>query len=245
MALWALKSFYYFAQVDWPLILHDGGGFTPAIRTALVHHFPNARILDADEPNDAVDDALARQNHLAIARMRRKSPMFRRLIDCKVLACAPNVLLLDSDVLFFQRPAEIIEAGESQLQRFLFNRDYTSSYSISREQARHWLGVDLPECINCGLGVFPAGLVDLQFLEEICRSGQVPLDSYPDQTLLALLASRFGYGYFSDCYDVFVGPADIGAARLVTRHYVSPVRNLFFEEGIPHLKKSTHMLRLK
>jgi hypothetical protein len=243
MALWALKSFYYHAPVDWPLVLHDGGGFTPAIRAALLHHFPNVRILDWDQATKAVEESLAQQNLSAIARARKSSALLRKLIDCKVLGCTQNVLLLDSDVLFFQTPLEVIEAGESNLNRFLFNRDYLSSYSIGPEQSRAGLGLELPDCINSGLGVFPTGLIDLKFIEEICASGQVLLNSFTEQTLFALLAARSGFEYLSDRYAVLTGPVDIAAMGLVSRHYVSPVRNLFFDEGIPHLKKVTKMLQ--
>src|SRR5262249_50264892 len=39
-ALWAAKSFYYYADVDWPLVWHEGGSLRPAYRAVLKRHFP-------------------------------------------------------------------------------------------------------------------------------------------------------------------------------------------------------------
>jgi len=49
--IWALKSFYYFSEVDYPLFIHDGGLKTSQIEQ-LQHHFPDAQIIgyrDADQ----------------------------------------------------------------------------------------------------------------------------------------------------------------------------------------------------
>jgi hypothetical protein len=244
MALWALKSFYRCAEVDWPLVIHDGGGLTSDIQASLTNHFPNARIFGWDESNEAVEGLLNRQNWQAIIKTRRQLPMMRKIIDCSALAVTPNILLFDSDVLFFQKPAEVIAAGESDLQDLRFNRDYVYSYSITRDEAKRSFDYSIPELINAGLGVVPVSLVDFEFIDSVCASGRLPVDSYTEQTLYALLAGRFGYRYLSDQYIVSNNCPEFAIRNPVARHYVFPVRNLFFEEGIPYLLKATNMLAI-
>ena len=75
------------------------------------------------------------------------------------------MLLLDSDVIFITHPAQLVHLGHTETNRIVLLRDYEDSYSIDRADAPGWFGVELPECINSGLGVIPTHLVDLPFLD--------------------------------------------------------------------------------
>ena len=49
MALWALKSFYHFAGVGFPLNVHLQGQNTRKMRQVLGQHFPQARLVSQEE----------------------------------------------------------------------------------------------------------------------------------------------------------------------------------------------------
>jgi hypothetical protein len=247
MALWAAKSFYHFARVDWPVTFHDGGGLDRRISRELVSHFPNAQVIGWDEATQLVEPRLLEAGFSNIARARRANVMVRKLVDSASLAAAPNVVCMDSDVLIVDRPDELIQLGEGRPATAWFNRDSHDMYSITREQAAAWFGLDLPGRVNAGLSLIPVRVVDLEFLNQAFASNRIPVDKdvFPEQTVCALLAARLGGpAFLPPSYTVATGtpPLDVRALGLVSRHYVGPVRYLLYEEGMPFLIRTTTLL---
>src|SRR5262245_8830987 len=226
LAVWSIKSFYHYSGVDWPLVIHDGGGIAGEPLVALQRHFPAARIVSAQEADRAVNARLMEEGFEAIARTRARFNLMRKVIDTALLASVPRILLLDSDVLFFARPNELLDLAQSEDNRIVLLRDYQDSYSINRADAVNWFGADLPTCIKSGLGVIPTKLIDLRFLERVFASEKIPLDrdGFAEQTALALLVGRCGPAYLPQRYNVVTGRADLAERQFTARHYVNPVK---------------------
>jgi hypothetical protein len=246
LALWAAKSFYHFAEVDWPISFHDGGQLDRTIRTELLRQFPHARVVCWNEASAVVEPRLAASGLSNLASARRANVMIRKLVDFAVMNTASNMICMDSDVLFVGPPTELVRLGRSALDRPWFNRDSHSMYSIGDDQAKSWFGLNLPEHVNAGLSVMPVRLVDLDFLNHAFAPDRIPVDRdvFPEQTACALLAARVGPSFLSDRYTVATGtpPLDVRALGLVSRHYVSPVRHLLYEEGLRFLLQETNLV---
>lgn len=245
LAIWGLKSFYYQAQVDLPLVIHDGGGLSPEHVRTLQQHFPDARIILAPEADRLVNAKLQAGGYQATIRGRATYNLMKKVIDFAVLSDAPRILLLDSDILFFSRPTELLQLLATENDHIVLMRDYQDSYSVDRAVSKGLFGYELPSCINSGLGVIPTAKIDLPFIEEIFSGGRLPLDrdGFAEQTLLALLAARCGVGCLPESYEVVTGPRDIAAGGQIARHYVGPVKELFYDEGVPYLVKSSGVLQ--
>jgi hypothetical protein len=246
LALWAAKSFYHFAGVDWPLVFHDGGGIDAAIRGQLLRHFPAAAVVGWDEATDRVEPVLLAAGHRHLAAARRANVMFRKLVDVAVLGRTAGVVCLDSDVLFFAPPAELVRLGDAGPDRVWVNRDAYDMYSATAAQVNDWFGLALPAGVNAGLNLQARDRIDLAFLDGLFAPGRVPFDRdvFPEQTAVALLGARHGLGYLPPEYEVAVGPAAAGepGGRLVSRHYVSPVREWMYDEGLAYLIRETRIL---
>lgn len=248
MALWSAWSFYIFSGVDWPLVFHDGGGIGPDIRRSITSLFPRVHWVHWDEADVLIGEALSSRNlnHLAEARLR--NVMIRKLVDFAMIGSSPRFISCDSDVLFFRKPESLIASALGDGPSFVFNRDSHSMYSITRNESLEWFGLDLPENLNAGLGVISRAHVDLEFLNQAFSPGRIPFnrDAFPEQTACALLAAQSGDpAYLPDGYSVATGtpPLDLDAMGAVSRHYVGPVRHLFYEEGLPILvrKLKSHL----
>ena len=241
MALWAAKSFYHYAGVDWPLVWHEAGSLRPCYRTALKRHFPQSLVLTAEEATTGVEAELARGGFTRCLHARRRSFMLMKMIDCVVLSNAKRLLLLDSDVLFFKKPEELIAAGTSELLKNLFNRDKGSWYTIPREAAKARYGIDLIPELNAGLGLVRRESLTLPMMEEFLADPDIQSEPWlTEQTLQALCGSRVGVELLPETYLVSQSPGltTSKGGPLVSKHYPGLVRHLLYEEGMTHLIRS-------
>lgn len=242
LAMWAAWSFYQWARVDWPLAIHDGGGLVPQMRRHMARLFPAARFISWEEANNEVETSLSRKGFHYLLEARRRNVMIRKLVDFSIMGNSHCFISCDSDVLFFSRPDRLLELANGNGAPFGFNRDSHTMYSIDAGQAREWFGLTMPEKLNAGLGVLTRREVDLDFLNSAFAPGRIPSDkdAFPEQTACALLVARSGRdGFLPENHSVATGtpPLNLKAIGAISRHYVSPVRYLFFDEGLPLLMK--------
>jgi hypothetical protein len=245
MALWAAKSFYSKAGVTWPLVWHQGGPISPSGRLALAMHFPDSTFLSRAEADTRVEWELAARGLLHCRRARRRSFMLLKLVDCLLLSRADYLLLLDSDVLFFDKPTLLLDAVRTGQPDALFNRDSRSWYSLAPEVARARYGVEpLPE-LNAGLGLIRREAWPIDLVERYLADPDILREPWlTEQTANALLAAGANTALLPDTYACSTSPGltSTSGHSLVAKHYPSHPRPLFFREGIPHLCQLGHLM---
>lgn len=235
-ALWALKSFYASARVGYPLVVHLNGPFSRTAASHLRQHLPSAYLVPQRYANTAATDWLVRNNCPHLLKLRTGNGFMLKLVDVALFGTSTNVLLLDSDVLFFRSPVELVDAAEDHERGWMFQRDVASTYNMSSVEAERVAGVCLAPQINTGIAVLPRARIDLrrceQYVAEAAIDGSL---GWIEQTLYALLASVDGQiSYLPPTYLVSLAPrSNIDA--LIARHYAGPSRPFFTEEGIPYL----------
>jgi hypothetical protein len=229
-ALWALKSFYHFSGSALPLVIHTQGHAPPRMLRRLREHFPNARIITQPEADSIVLPKLRGAGLTKLIKARAANHYTLKLTDFLLLGEAPNLLTLDSDILFFRKPEAFLAAND----RHLFQRDPESTYVFSPEQARAELGIELAPCINVGMMHFRRDSISLARCDQYLAHFQ-KLDGWLEQTLYALHASeQSNAAYLPPDYLISLA-GDVDHSKLIARHYAGPSRPLLHEQGIPHL----------
>jgi hypothetical protein len=133
-ALWAAKSFYASAGVSFPLTVHLQGPRTRALADIFRRHFPAARLISQQAADIHVEPWLRDRGLHRLLQMRRKFFLLMKLVDLRLLARTPLVIYLDTDVLFFRHPGElVITPADIAATTHLFMRDDYDSYSITPE----------------------------------------------------------------------------------------------------------------
>ena len=239
--LWAAKSFYAASGVDWPLYWHQGGRLGALAKTRLRAHFPDSRLIDTATADGEVQAAL---DHLRLPTCwasRTKAFMLRKLIDPVVIGRAEYLLLLDTDILFFATPQEMLDTVADRTPISQFNRDIKSWYNITPADAKSRYGIDLLERINAGCGLVPRASIDLGLLEQLLADPD--MHSIPwltEQTAQALLASKFGVRHLPDTYLVATTPGLTTAdgRPLIAKHYPGHPRRYLYQEGMPQVLSS-------
>lgn len=240
MALWTAKSFYAAAGVDWPIVFHEGGRLSRRCQSQLLRHFPAARTLTMRAANRTVGELLASSGLKRCLEARQQSIMLLKMIDCLVLSEARHLLILDSDVLFFRRPQEILDAVANADPRSMFNRDCAvyEHYTVSPEAAKARYRIDLAPSVNAGLTLVHRASLGLEMLEEFLADPDITSDPWLiEQTLQALCGSRVGMRLLSDLYVVSrgTGLTTSDGRPLVAKHYPSYPRPYLYFEGMVEL----------
>jgi hypothetical protein len=232
-AIWALKTFYHHAKVDFPLVIHINGPVPGYVVEHLKRHFPTARLVSQEESDRVVPAFLARRGFSRLSLARQNSPFMLKLTDFPLLAGAPRVLAIDSDVLFFQPPIALLAALREAPQAYVFQQDPESTYNLTPDQARRELGVNLAPRINTGIMLYPVDGFDLNLCERYLEHPDVARSSgYIEQTLYALHASeKGGVAYLPETYLVDLR-SGLSYEGLVARHFAGPSRPLLTREGM-------------
>jgi hypothetical protein len=138
---------------------------------------------------------------------------------------------MDSDILFYQDPVDIIAAASRSSAELVdrFNEDIVDSYTWSAEQVREALQIDLLPRINVGVGLLRRdskafddyeGYLGMPVLDEGRRY-------FLEQSLTAIASPRTGVTHLSPAYDVAgrLSPDSIG---VISQHYCDRLRPKFY-----------------
>ncbi len=244
-ALWSLSSFYRFAKVGWPLTIHGDGSLTAADVATLKRHFPNACIIRRADADRVMQPILEKYPHCRA--LRKKHVFGLRLMDSEELSVARSRINIDTDVLFFRKPTELLEAALAHNEPNVFNRENNAEgYALKGEALNEFTGRPVPPEINAGLSVLRKGTFPLADLEELLADGAKDWDSYlQEQTLTAVCSVRQagarGVRFLGERYQCNSDPQLVKTA--VARHYYILARRLYYTQGLRKLVADGHLQR--
>lgn len=233
MALWAIHSLIKFANGGIEIAIHDDGTLPECARRQFCSHFPSARIISIAEADSRVSTVL--KGHKRMLHLRKRLKHFHKLTDFALFCTQKRMIVMDSDVLFFREPRELL-AGPTGPVPHLFARDLWSTYDTPCNAN---ILPPLADRICCGLGNVHRDSLDFDRMESYLALAGLDLDRcdiWIEQTLWALECAASGFEYLSGDYAITLGP---GIGGLVSKHYIGgPSRDYFFIEGIDAVKQS-------
>lgn len=236
MALWTLASFHYFTQRNWTVVIHDDGTLPGEAIAALQRAFPSAKIIARSEADIRLQRLLAPFPHCWT--YRQSHPLGLKIFDMAALTRSERFIVLDSDLLFFARPDEVLDWVENRRDTCHFLQDVAEASNVSAEEAKTNLGIDLWPRVNSGLCLLQRGALDPAFCERVFEQTSI-LEGHiwrVEQTLFAACASRAGHsGLLPPTYEVTL--SQNATVTATARHYVGAVRAHFYREGLPRLEK--------
>lgn len=148
------------------LYLASDGTLDPGLGDRLIALFPDARILGHDELDEQTAAALPPARYPTLHAHRRRFVLLRKLTD--TLAGQRGYrLFLDSDMLFWRRPDELLNrVGRSEP---LYMADLgDDGYALPRAVLKQRLGVEAAPGVNSGLVGVHAERVDWDLVERAC-----------------------------------------------------------------------------
>lgn len=228
--IWALKSFYHFAARPYPLYIHDGG-LTPEGQAALRHHFPDASFPSRGDADRKVERMFSAQGLSRCMAYRKKNTTTLKLFDFFALSHARRIISIDSDIVFFAHPLELLDGFPD---KNVYNRDASYWYSMSLDDLEARFHLRPLSHINSGLARIDRSSIDFQAIEEWLAEPRLFTDDWvTEQTLHALCATRYGVELLPPTYAV---STEAGIPEhAVCKHYPGNLRPLLYQEGMKKL----------
>ncbi|WP_030008240.1 hypothetical protein, partial [Picosynechococcus sp. NKBG042902] len=235
--IWSLKSFYVFSEENYALCIHDDGTLNDQDKLEILKHFPNARLIERTMADREIYQKL--QSYPSALKMRENNPFSLKVFDFTYFSNTDKILFIDSDILFFAKPTDLIERiNNSNYKLNTFNKDWNYGYSPDIEKIAKYINFELIPYINTGLGLIHKISMSFEKLEHFLSIPGIqdhPYGGRAEQTLIALCSSEYGFEFLSSDYDVNI--EKITPTDSPCRHYVSPIRYLMYKEGLKRLEQ--------
>lgn len=231
LAAWMLATWFRFTESSWNIVVHDDGTLPSSACETFARLFPAIRIIPRHEADAAMRRAL-----LAFPfcqEFRDSNPRALKLFDVPHFAKSANLILFDSDLLFFAKPAEILAWAEHDSPACWFNQGAKETSLLSASEAREEFGVKLWPRVDAGLCLLNKRAIDLDFCDRaLAETSLLSGDANRiAQTLLALCASRHGEGgLLPPRYEV--SPGVTLATDAISRHFTASDRDRFLADGL-------------
>ena len=240
-AVWALKSFYAYSGVRYPLYLHDGG-WLEWQELELRRHFPTAIFVGKAESDRVVESWLEEREYERSLAYRRKNGVTRKLFDFFLMSQAEYVITLDSDLLFFRSPRELLQPSIREA-RNLYARDSAYFYSMTLDELEDAIGIRPKPYFNPGPSLASRRSIDFALIERSLQQPKMFDDKWvTEQTLHALCGSAHGADYFPDSYVIDPRPGRLD--EVICKHYPGRYRDRLYTEGMPQLLQQGFIERL-
>ena len=231
-----LASFFHFSEHSWPVIIHDDGTLPAESRASLLRLFKNARIISRQEADATA--GLMLKAYPFCEDYRRAQPLALKIFDAPYFTPGERFMVMDNHLLFFNHPREILDWAGAESEECWFQEDAREGSLISATEAHQELGVKIWARVHSGLGLLHKATIDFDLCDRALALTSIPRGhpSRIEQTLFMLCAAaREKGGLLPRRYEVSLGKR--ASPDAVCRHYVGPVHDRFYAEGLKRLHR--------
>lgn len=217
------------------VLCYDDGNLSEDTKSTIQRIIPWAQIFKAEETDDQIDRRMPRSRYPSLRARRDVYPHLRKLTD--IHSEKGFSLVLDSDMLFFRRPNELLN-WMADPRGVLHLEDVERSYGYSDALLASLSRGRLPEKMNVGLYGIPSDLVDFDYLESCCAALiEAEGPNYLQEQALTALAVSSSERKILPSKDYRVKPdlAEGKQPTAVLHHYVAHSKRSYFQHGWRHV----------
>lgn len=214
----------------------DDGSFDAALTAEMTTRFPGCRIVGVAETDAWLDAVLPASRYPTLRAQRLTYLHLRKLTDVHAGRSGWR-LVLDSDMLFFQRPDALL-AWLAAPERPVHMVDLNDAYGYPPASLAALTAKPVPGKVNVGICGLRSETMDWNFLEEaaatlIHRHGT---SYYLEQALVALLASNHPtLRLCAEEYRLMPGEDECRRPTAVLHHYVDKSKRGYFRTAWRHV----------
>jgi len=138
--LFCIASLSKVSAEKFRFILVDDGNFTDELIARIERQLPGAEIITKAIIDQNLEEKLPETNYPVLRKKRREYPHIKKLIDIHTLSVPGWKLVLDSDMLFFDEPLDMInwlKAPVNPLHMVDCENSYGYSFSLMEKLSGH------------------------------------------------------------------------------------------------------------
>lgn len=213
-------------------VIYSDGSLPSEAGAQLLRLFPESRMVPEDEIAALLEQHLPAARFPSLRKRRLEYIPLRKLTDIH-LGSKGWKLFIDSDILFFHRPALLIDwldAPSCPLRA----HDITYAYGYPIEMLEELVGKPVEKLINTGLTGLRSEEIDWGKMEWWCRTliERAGTHYFQEQALVALqLAGQANITAPPEEYVTFPQPPEALACRAAMHHYVAESKKWYFRHN--------------
>ncbi|SHN23998.1 hypothetical protein [Mucilaginibacter sp. OK098] len=215
---------------------HEDGTLTEKEIRLLKKMFPGIKVFLRRDENIKVKTLLSSKGLENCEKLRDVFFLSIKLFDMIIEKQTNYLLHIDSDVLFFSRPDEILDIVEKGNYNGCYNRDVNNSYTFDDATLARYLTSEMISFFNSGLLLHNFDEHFFSFINRVMEGNLYKTESWHlEQTLLAMFASEKGnFLGLPKHYDLARKEMLLGS-KLTSEHYVYGGGSAFHKDFIYNL----------
>jgi hypothetical protein len=215
------------------LHLIDDGSLRPEHTAPFAPHFEKITVISHEEASNRLHQRLPADRFPFIHQQWLTYPNIRKLIDPHLAEPRWN-LVIDSDMLFFRRPAALLDWLDRP-DRPLHAVDSETSYGYPAPLLDELAGTPVPPLVNVGLTGMDGSKIDWEFIESLCRRLITTHGThyFLEQAAIAILMARAPARMVlpAEDYITLPLPPEAKDCRAVMHHYVALSKRWYFRNN--------------
>ncbi len=212
-------------------VIFDDGTLDAGVRSLISRVIPWAQYVGLEEIESRLDTYLPSDRFPILRARRLVYPHLRKLTDLHA-GQSDWALVLDSDMLFFQRPGELLEWFRKPSA--LYMQDIGNAYGYSIGLMNELAGQTILNKVNVGLYALDRSRIEWNRIESAC-STQIEREkpNYLQEQALTAIALTWQNGRALDALNYRLLPdVDEGSQpTAILHHYVAHTKRSYFTSG--------------
>lgn len=211
--------------------IYSDGTLSPVHTDFITKALPNVIIINPGDLRRQIEEILPEKEFPLLRALREKNAFFRKLVDMRIND--RYIIQLDSDMLFFNEPEDLIRAYSNDENYFMQDTIPASYYVLPEDIISKDLNIPICEKINSGILAYNSSKIDWHLVERTCAYlMQNSPDVHPpmfEQTLNAIIISWLGGKPLKPAYRILY--ADKGeeiSSSDIVRHYIFKAKLPYF-----------------
>lgn len=228
--IFCIKSLLTVSSEKFKIHLVDDGSFTSLDLTFIKNKLPCAIIICRNDIEERLLEILPFEKFPYLHHKRKVYPHIKKLIDVHIFKENDWKLVLDSDMLFWKEPKEIIDWLKNPTKP-LYMKDCEQSYGFDISDMEALCNHRIPDKLNVGIIGLKSSRIPWNDLELWAKSLEVNYASYYlEQALTAMIVAEQG-GQCLKSADYIVNPSqnEIENQVGILHHYVDLSKKGYFE----------------
>lgn len=217
---------------DLAIKIYSDGTINKRIINLFKGYCPQIIMVSDEEILDSLNTIIPAEKFPTLHYLRRWHPYFRRIID--IHCCKKWKLHLDSDMLFYKFPIDLVEFARTETAVFLEEQMGSSYFVDNQNFLMSKYGIPTLENVNGGVIGYDGNLVDYDELE--CKA-KILIDNYflqgpakIEQTLMSyILYKQSGVALDKHEYKIHYS-STIAKESNTLRHYIYKAKQPYFSE---------------